>query len=96
MEDFDVRAIKTGMLFSAKIIDAVGEAFHWSGIPLIIDPVMIAKGGSSLLKEEAVEALKMVLIPLAAIVTPNIPEAEVIAGMEIKTDADIEQAANIY
>ena len=93
IEDFDVKAIKTGMLFSAEIIYAVGDAFQWSGIPLIIDPVMIAKGGSSLLKEEAVEALKTVLIPLAAIVTPNIPEAEVLAGMEIKTDADIEQAA---
>ena len=93
MEDFDVKAIKTGMLFSAEIIHAVADAFHWRGIPLVIDPVMIAKGGASLLKDEAVEALKTVLVPLAAIVTPNIPEAEVLAGMEIKTDTDIEQAA---
>ena len=93
IEDFDVKAIKTGMLFSAEIIYAVGDAFHWSGIPLIIDPVMIAKGGASLLKDEAVKALKEVLFPLAAIVTPNIPEAEVLAEMEIKTDEDIEKAA---
>jgi hydroxymethylpyrimidine/phosphomethylpyrimidine kinase len=93
IEDFDVKAIKTGMLFSAGIIHAVADAFHWHGIPLVIDPVMIAKGGASLLKDEAVEALKTVLLPYAAIVTPNIPEAEVLAGMEIKTDTDIEQAA---
>lgn len=93
IEDFDVKAIKTGMLFSTEIIYAVGEAFHWSGIPLVIDPVMIAKGGASLLERQAVEALKTVLVPLAAIVTPNIPEAEVLAGMEIKTNADIERAA---
>ena len=84
MEDFDIKAIKTGMLFSAEIIHAVADAFHWRGIPLVIDPVMIAKGGASLLKDEAVEALKTVLLPHAAIVTPNIPEAEVLAGMEIK------------
>ena len=93
MEDFNVKAIKTGMLFSAEIIHAVGDMFHWSGIPLVIDPVMIAKGGASLLKEEAVEALKTVLVPLAAIVMPNIPEAEVLADMTIKTEIDIEQAA---
>jgi hydroxymethylpyrimidine/phosphomethylpyrimidine kinase len=93
MEDFDVKSIKTGMLFSAEIIKAVGNAFHWSGIPLVVDPVMIAKGGASLLKDEAVKALKEVLFPLAAIVTPNIPEAEVLSEMEIKTDEDIEKAA---
>ena len=93
MEDFDVKAIKTGMLFSAEIINAVGVAFQWSGIPLVVDPVMIAKGGASLLKDEAVKALKEVLLPLSAIVTPNIPEAEVLAEMEIKTGEDIEKAA---
>jgi hydroxymethylpyrimidine/phosphomethylpyrimidine kinase len=93
MEDFDVKAIKTGMLFSAEIIHAVGDVFQWSGIPLVIDPVMIAKGGASLLKDEAVKALKTILVPLAAIVMPNIPEAEVLAGMKIKTDTDIEKAA---
>ncbi|NYF25713.1 hydroxymethylpyrimidine/phosphomethylpyrimidine kinase [Sporosarcina sp. JAI121] len=93
MDDFDVKAVKTGMLFSAEIIQAVADKFHWTEIPLIIDPVMIAKGGASLLKDEAVEALKNVLLPLAALVTPNIPEAEVLAEMKIKTDADMEEAA---
>ena len=93
MEDFEVTAIKTGMLFSSEIIHTVADALRLSRIPLVIDPVMIAKGGASLLKDEAVMALKTVLVPLAAIIMPNIPEAEVIAGMDIKTDADMEEAA---
>ena len=64
-----------------------------SGIPLVVDPVMIAKGGASLLRDEAVEALKSVLLPLATVVTPNIQEAEVLTGLTIKTDKDIEEAA---
>ena len=93
-EDFNVRAAKTGMLFSEEIIRAVADAIRDSGIPLVIDPVMIAKGGASLLREAAVDALKTELIPLATIVTPNIPEAEVITGIEIQTDADIREAGN--
>lgn len=92
-EDFAVKAVKTGMLFSADIIHAVAGELRDSGIPLIIDPVMIAKGGASLLKDEAVEALKSVLVPLATVVTPNIPEAEVLTGLEIKSESDIERAA---
>lgn len=93
VEDFEVNAAKTGMLFSADIIQAVAVAIQDRGISLVIDPVMIAKGGASLLKEEAVQALKTVLIPLATVVTPNIPEAEVLTRIEIKTDADIKKAA---
>ena len=92
-EDFAVKAVKTGMLFSAEIIHAVAEELKDSGIPLVIDPVMIAKGGASLLKDEAVEALKSVLVPLATVMTPNIPEAEVLTGLEIKSESDIKKAA---
>ncbi|WP_172370472.1 bifunctional hydroxymethylpyrimidine kinase/phosphomethylpyrimidine kinase [Sporosarcina jiandibaonis] len=92
-DDFTVKAIKTGMLFSAEIIHAVAESIREKGIPLVIDPVMIAKGGASLLHDEAVEALKSVLLPLATIVTPNIPEAEILTGLTIETDKDIEEAA---
>jgi hydroxymethylpyrimidine/phosphomethylpyrimidine kinase len=92
-EDFTVKAIKTGMLFSAEIIHAVADSIRDSGILLVVDPVMIAKGGASLLHDEAVEALKSVLLPIATIVTPNIPEAEVLTGLTIKTDKDIEEAA---
>lgn len=94
LDDFNVSAVKTGMLFSVAIIRAVGETLRTYGSPiLIIDPVMIAKGGASLLLEEAVEALKTDLIPLATVITPNIPEAEVLAGMTIETDADVVVAA---
>lgn len=93
IQDFNVKAVKTGMLFSAEIIHAVADELRDSGIPLVIDPVMIAKGGASLLKDEAVEALKSVLLPIATVVTPNIPEAEVLTGLEIKSESDIERAA---
>ena len=93
VEDFSVKAAKTGMLFSAEIIHTVAGALRDRKIPLVIDPVMIAKGGASLLRDEAVEALKSVLLPMATIVTPNIPEAEVITGLRIETDADIEKSA---
>ncbi|WP_153732558.1 bifunctional hydroxymethylpyrimidine kinase/phosphomethylpyrimidine kinase, partial [Sporosarcina obsidiansis] len=94
--DFDVKACKTGMLFSAEIITAIATTLkEYPLIPLVIDPVMIAKGGQSLLQEEAIQAMKDYLIPMAAIVTPNIPEAEVLTGMKIVTDEDIQQAAEI-
>lgn len=82
--DFDIAALKTGMLFDAGVIEETAEGirrYGWSQV--VVDPVMIAKGGASLLQEEAVSALKTHLLPLAAIVTPNIPEAEVLSGIEI-------------
>ncbi|BAQ09236.1 phosphomethylpyrimidine kinase [Bacillus sp. OxB-1] len=94
LEDFHVGAVKTGMLFSADIITAVAQTLRMYGPPaLIIDPVMIAKGGASLLQEEAVHALQQELIPIAAVVTPNIPEAEVLTGVSIETDDDVLEAA---
>lgn len=93
-DDIGVDALKTGMLFNADIIQAVSEQIilnNWKNI--VIDPVMIAKGGASLLRQEAVSALKKKLIPLSLIITPNIPEAEVIIDMEIKSIKDKEEAA---
>ena len=63
--------------------------------PLILDPVMVAKGGAALLDPDAVDALKMLLFPLATLITPNIPEAEVLTGLSIRTVADMEQAARV-
>ncbi|MBE1553183.1 bifunctional hydroxymethylpyrimidine kinase/phosphomethylpyrimidine kinase [Sporosarcina limicola] len=95
MDDFNVGAVKTGMLFSANIIQAVAETLQSYGpSALVIDPVMIAKGGASLLLDEAVQAMKELLIPLASVITPNIPEAEVLASMSIKSDSDVVEAAN--
>lgn len=93
-EDMGTDALKTGMLFNAEIIKAVSEKINQYGWQkVVVDPVMIAKGGASLLQNEAIAALKEHLIPLAMVVTPNIPEAEVITGMTIKTLEDKKAAA---
>ena len=86
LEDIGADAVKTGMLADAPTIEAVAEVLgtHARGIPLVADPVMVAKGGAKLLAEEAVETLKRVLLPHATVITPNLPEAEVLSGMEIR------------
>ncbi|MFK8794046.1 bifunctional hydroxymethylpyrimidine kinase/phosphomethylpyrimidine kinase [Planococcus plakortidis] len=92
--DFDIRALKTGMLFDAGIIEETAQGIKRYGWDkLVIDPVMIAKGGASLLQQEAVEAIKTMLVPLAAIITPNIPEAEVLSGIDITDDVSRREAA---
>ncbi|PLT34845.1 bifunctional hydroxymethylpyrimidine kinase/phosphomethylpyrimidine kinase [Bacillus sp. V5-8f] len=93
-EDIGADAIKTGMLFDNQIIEAVTEKikqYQWENV--VVDPVMIAKGGASLLQSEAVHALKKHLLPLAMVITPNIPEAEVLADITIRTREDKEEAA---
>lgn len=92
--DFSIGALKTGMLFNPEIIKEVAEGirrFGWQHV--VVDPVMIAKGGAHLLQQEAVDALIKHLLPLAAIVTPNIPEAEVLSGIKIKDETSRRQAA---
>lgn len=92
--DIGVDAAKTGMLFDSAIIEAVTEAVRRFAIDkLVVDPVMVAKGGAPLLKEDAIESLRRRLLPHALLVTPNIPEAEVLTGMTIRTRADMEKAA---
>lgn len=94
-EDFPIQAVKTGMLHDSQVIATVAEAIkkHQLHTQLVIDPVMVAKGGASLLLEEAQAALKSLLIPLGKVITPNIPEAEVITGLKITNDAIRQQAA---
>jgi hydroxymethylpyrimidine/phosphomethylpyrimidine kinase len=88
-EDFSIGALKTGMRSSAAIIETVAAGIQRHRLrPLVVDPVMIAKSGDRLLREDAVEALRRRLLPLAAVVTPNIPEAEVLAGRPIRTRDD--------
>ncbi|WP_043933225.1 bifunctional hydroxymethylpyrimidine kinase/phosphomethylpyrimidine kinase [Bacillus sp. EB01] len=92
--DIGTDALKTGMLFNAEIIEAVSRniaVYNWKNV--VVDPVMIAKGGASLLQQEAVTAMKKDLLPLAKVVTPNIPEAEVLTGLSITTDEDKKKAA---
>ena len=94
VSDLGVQAAKTGMLASSKIIEAVARAIAAHAITnLVVDPVMVAKGGAKLLRDDAVEALRMRLLPLAAVITPNLPEAEVILGRRIRTIDERRQAA---
>ena len=93
-DDFEVAAVKTGMLSSAEIVTAVAKMLRPQKVAnLVVDPVMVAKSGQALLKPEAMEALKRDLIPLALVITPNVQEAEHLAGLPIKTLADARQAA---
>jgi hydroxymethylpyrimidine/phosphomethylpyrimidine kinase len=94
VEDIGVQAAKTGMLASAEIIEAVAAAIREHGIRnLVVDPVMVAKGGARLLHSDAIASLYRHLLPLAAVVTPNIPEAEVLLGRAVTTLDDRRQAA---
>jgi hydroxymethylpyrimidine/phosphomethylpyrimidine kinase len=78
--DIGVDAAKTGMLFSAPLIEEVADFLERHPVPLVVDPVMVASSGAVLLREDAVETLVRRLLPLATVVTPNLPEAEVLAG----------------
>ena len=92
--DFSVAALKTGMLANATIVETVARAIRSANLgPLVVDPVMVAKSGDRLLDERALAALANDLLPLAALVTPNLPEAEVLAGMTVKTLDDQREAA---
>ncbi|MFO0389544.1 MAG: bifunctional hydroxymethylpyrimidine kinase/phosphomethylpyrimidine kinase [Alphaproteobacteria bacterium] len=95
MDDIGADCFKTGMLHKASIIKAVAECLlpHIHSTPLVLDPVMFAKGGAPLLAVDALDTLKGYLIPIAEIITPNIPEAEFLSGTNIKTIADMEDAA---
>ncbi len=93
-DDFDIRAAKTGMLSSAAIIETVSSKIKQHHIgPLVVDPVMISKSGFSLLKPDAVTTLQKRLLPLATVVTPNIHEANLLTGMDIKTVEEAAEAA---
>lgn len=90
LDDIGTDAVKTGMLNSPAIIDAVAGAIdeYAEHAPLVVDPVMIAKGGARLLEADAEDALKSILFPRAMLVTPNIPEAEALTGMTIENADD--------
>ena len=92
----DIRpdAAKTGMLASAPIIEVVAAKVREHALPnLVVDPVMVAKSGDRLLREDAVNALRELLLPLATVVTPNLPEAEALTGRPVRSDEDVHRAA---
>ena len=93
-EMYAVRALKTGMLGTAEAIEAVASRLRTRPrVKKVIDPVMVATSGARLLAEDAVEAMKQLLLPLATIITPNLPEAEVLLGRPIESAADVPAAA---
>jgi hydroxymethylpyrimidine/phosphomethylpyrimidine kinase len=93
--DFRPHAVKTGMLANATLVAAVAAAVRDLDLPLlVVDPVMIAKSGDRLLDDEALDALKTMLLQHAFLVTPNIPEAEALTGIPIRHDADRREAAH--
>ena len=94
LSDIGTDAIKIGMLFSAELIEAVAKALKKHGADnIVLDPVMVAQSGDKLLQDDAIEAIKMHLMPLADVVTPNIPEASVLCERPLREVRDIESAA---
>ena len=94
VSDIGTDAVKTGMLSSSAIIEAVADKLREHRLTnLVVDPVMVAKSGDKLLQDEAVEALRTRLVPLAAVVTPNAPEAQVLTGRKVESLDDARTAA---
>lgn len=92
--DFPVRAVKTGMLVRASLVNAVAGAIAQAAIPnLVVDPVIASKSGATLLSRQGIHALIRRLLPLATVVTPNLPEAEILVGRKLHGDVAIREAA---
>jgi hydroxymethylpyrimidine/phosphomethylpyrimidine kinase len=94
VSDIGVDALKTGMLGSADVVTAVATMIANAGLTnLVVDPVMVAKSGDHLLAADAVDALRIRLLPLALVITPNVPEAETLVGGRIRTPEEMREAA---
>ncbi len=95
MEDMRIDAVKSGMLFNKELVEVVAEQLKRHRPPhYVLDPVMVSTSGSRLIEEDAIAAVKSQLFPIATMVTPNIPEAEVLSGIGIKTPEDMVKAAS--
>ncbi|MBQ2456504.1 MAG: bifunctional hydroxymethylpyrimidine kinase/phosphomethylpyrimidine kinase [Firmicutes bacterium] len=93
-EDICPDAVKIGMVSSSALIRVIGERLrHYKAANVVVDPVMVATSGSALIESDAVKTLVEELLPLASLVTPNIPEAQVLSGLTIESKADMEAAA---
>ncbi len=94
LDDIGTDAIKIGMLHSSEMIRVVAETLKgYPRIPVVLDPVMVATSGDALLQSEAIRDLKEILLPLGTVITPNIPEAELLLGRRIKEQDELPQAA---
>jgi hydroxymethylpyrimidine/phosphomethylpyrimidine kinase len=93
VEDIGCDAVKIGMLANAEIVAVVASAIRALRLSnLVLDPVMVAKGGDALLHEEAIQQMRTLLLPLVDVVTPNIPEAEILTGVPVRTPEDMYEA----
>jgi hydroxymethylpyrimidine kinase/phosphomethylpyrimidine kinase len=93
LEAFSINSVKTGMLFSVDIIEAIAPFFEQLSVPIVVDPVMVSTSGAKLLEESAVEMIKERIFPAASWITPNIPEAELLLGGSIAGLNDMKEAA---
>jgi hydroxymethylpyrimidine/phosphomethylpyrimidine kinase len=94
LSDIGADAIKTGMLGDAATVELVARLLDEAAVPAVIDPVMVAKGGASLLAADAVAAVRELLIPRATLLTPNAPEAEALTGLAVATTDDLRRAGD--
>lgn len=92
LDDIGTDVIKTGMLGSVEVVAAVADILDGAGVPVVVDPVMVAKGGASLLADAAIDAVRTRMVPRAALLTPNAPEAEALTGIAV-TDLDGQRRA---
>ena len=92
LSDIGADALKTGMLGDAAMVRAVADILEGAGAPAVVDPVMVAKGGAPLLAAEAVTAVREAMVPRAALLTPNAPEAAALTGLPVETDAQARRA----
>ena len=97
LDDIGVDCIKIGMLHQPSIIDAVVDVnnAHAANVPVVLDPVMVAKGGAPLLAENAINTLKERLVPMASLLTPNLPEAEILAGVPLSHEDHAKELASL-
>ena len=90
-------AIKTGMVSSSELIEVIADKLTgYQAKNIVVDPVMVATSGARLISEDAISTLKSKLLPLAKVITPNIPEAEVLSEMQIKSEADMEKLQKLF
>ena len=93
LSDIGVDAVKTGMLASPALVALVADALAGLDAPLVVDPVGVSKHGDPLLQDDAVEVLRTQLLPLATVVTPNLPEVELLTGVRVEAEGDLRTAA---
>jgi len=92
LDDIGADVIKTGMLGEAEVVEAVARLLDEAALPAVIDPVMVAKGGALLLADEALDRVRALLVPRAALLTPNAPEAEALSGERVETTDGLRRA----